>query len=74
MLASVGLEALGLGANDQHTLGTTIYWSQKYAAVLRGLWWWFAPPIGMIAVIFVGLFFISSGMDKIANPRLRRQT
>src|SRR5262249_38111463 len=36
MLASIGLEALGLGANDVHTLGTTIYWAQKYTAVLRG--------------------------------------
>lgn len=74
MLASVGLEALGLGANDVHTLGTTIFWAQKYSAVLRGQWWWFGPPIAMIATIFVGLFFLSAGMDKFANPRLRQQT
>jgi peptide/nickel transport system permease protein len=74
MLASIGLEALGLGANDVHTLGTTIYWAQKYSAVLRGQWWWFGPPIAMIATIFVGLFFLSAGMDKFANPRLRQQT
>ena len=54
MLASIGLEALGLGANDVHTLGTTIYWSQRYSAVLRGQWWWFGPPIAMIAIIFIG--------------------
>ena len=74
MLASVGLEALGLGANDVHTLGTMIYWSQKYSAVLRGQWWWFGPPIAMIATIFIGLFFISAGIDRFANPRLRQQT
>lgn len=74
MLASIGLEALGLGANDVHTLGTTIYWAQKYSAVLRGQWWWFGPPIAMIATIFVGLFFLSAGMDRFANPRLRQQT
>ena len=45
MLAAIGLEALGLGANDVHTLGTTIYWAQKYSAVLRGQWWWWGPPI-----------------------------
>lgn len=74
MLASIGLEALGLGANDVHTLGTTIFWAQKYSAVLRGQWWWFGPPIAMIATIFIGLFFLSAGMDKFANPRLRQQT
>lgn len=74
MLASVGLEALGLGANDVHTLGTTIYWAQKYSAVLRGQWWWFGPPIAMISTIFVGLFFLSAGLDRIANPRLRQLT
>ena len=74
MLASVGLEALGLGTNDVHTLGTMIFWAQKYSAVLRGQWWWFGPPIAMIATIFIGLFFISAGIDRFANPRLRQQT
>jgi peptide/nickel transport system permease protein len=74
MLASVGLEALGLGTNDVHTLGTMIYWAQKYSAVLRGQWWWFGPPIAMIATIFIGLFFVSAGVDRFANPRLRQQT
>jgi peptide/nickel transport system permease protein len=74
MLASVGLEALGLGTNDVHTLGTMIYWAQKYSAVLRGQWWWFGPPIAMIATIFIGLFFVSAGIDRFANPRLRQQT
>ena len=73
-LASVGLEALGLGTNDVHTLGTMIYWAQKYSAVLRGQWWWFGPPIAMIATIFIGLFFVSAGIDRFANPRLRQQT
>jgi peptide/nickel transport system permease protein len=70
ILAAVGLEALGLGPNDVHTLGTTIYWSQKFSAVLRGQWWWWGPPIVMIATIFVGLFLLSAGLDRIANPRL----
>jgi peptide/nickel transport system permease protein len=51
-----------------------IYWAQKYSAVLRGQWWWFGPPIAMIATIFIGLFFVSAGIDRFANPRLRQQT
>ena len=74
ILASVGLEALGLGANNVHTLGTTIYWAQKFSAVLRGDWWWWAPPIAIIATIFIGLFLLSAGLDRVANPRLRQRT
>ncbi len=74
ILASVGLEVLGLGANNVHTLGTTIYWAQKFTAVLRGDWWWWAPPIVMIAIIFIGLFLLSAGLDRVANPRLRQRT
>lgn len=73
MLASVGLEALGLGPNDQTTLGTTIYWSQQFSAILRGQWWWWAPPILMIAFIFIGLFLVSVGLDQFANPRLHQR-
>ena len=44
ILAVIGLEALGLGALEEMTLGNTIYWSQQSAAVLRGYWWWWRPP------------------------------
>src|SRR5690606_23344660 len=56
ILATVGLESLGLGAENVHTLGTTIYWARRYSAILRGQWWWWAPPIGIISLIFIGLF------------------
>ena len=79
ILAVIGLEALGLGALEEMTLGNTIYWSQQSSAVLRGYWWWWGPPIVMIALIFIGLFLTSVGFDRFANPRLattpsRRQT
>jgi len=72
ILAIIGLEALGLGAQNEMTLGNTIYWAQQASAVLRGFWWWWAPPILMIAMIFVGLFLTSVGFDRFANPRLGR--
>jgi len=72
ILASIGLEALGLGPTDAPTLGMTIYWVIYYAALLHGYWWWWLPPIAMITILFVGLFSLASGLDEIANPRLRK--
>ena len=44
MLATIGLEALGLGPQNELTLGMMIYWAQFYGAILRGMWWWWTPP------------------------------
>ncbi len=71
VLASIGLEALGLGPQNQPTLGMTIYWALYYTTVMRGLVWWWLPPIVIIVLIFVGLFSIAAGLDRIINPRLR---
>lgn len=72
ILATIGLEALGLGPQNVPTLGMTIYWALYYTSVLRGLWWWWAPPIIMIILTFGGLFMLSMGLDQVANPKLRR--
>jgi peptide/nickel transport system permease protein len=72
ILAAIGLEALGLGPQNEPTLGMTIYWAIYYSALLRGLWWWWAAPVGVIVILFVGLFMIAAGLDELANPRLRR--
>jgi peptide/nickel transport system permease protein len=72
VLASIGLEALGLGPQNEPTIGMTIYWAISFNALLRGLWWWWVPPIVVIVVLFTGLFMLSAGLDEIANPRRRR--
>ena len=72
VLASLGLEALGLGAVDSPTIGMTIYWVIFYGALLQGMWWWFLPPIIVVVVLFMGLFGLAAGMDEWANPRLRK--
>ena len=71
MLATIGLEALGLGPQNELTLGMMIFWAQSYGAILRGLWWWWSPPVVMMALIFVGLLMTSTGMDQLLNKRLR---
>lgn len=70
MLATIGLEALGLGPQNELTLGTIIYWAQFYGAILRGFWWWWGPPILAISLIFVALMLTSVGMDGYVNKRV----
>jgi peptide/nickel transport system permease protein len=72
ILASVGLEAIGLGPQNEPTVGMTIYWSIQFNSLLRGMWWWWGFPIFFIVFLFVSLFLISAGLDQVANPRLRR--
>lgn len=72
ILASIGLEALGLGPQNEPTLGMTIYWAIQFNALLRGLWWWWLPPMIAVVTLFIGLFLLTAGLDEIANPRLRR--
>jgi peptide/nickel transport system permease protein len=72
ILASIGLEVLGLGPIDSPTLGMTLYWVTFNAAMINGWWWWWTAPTVIILMVFLGLFFLTVGLDEIANPRLRR--
>jgi peptide/nickel transport system permease protein len=72
ILASVGLEVLGLGPVEAPTLGMTLYWVFFNAAIINGWWWWWTAPLVVIIMVFLGLFFLTAGLDEIANPRLRR--
>ena len=71
ILAATGLEALGLGPSRVPTLGMTIFYAIRGAAILRGMWWWWGLPILMLIIIFTALFLIAIGLDEVANPRLR---
>jgi peptide/nickel transport system permease protein len=71
ILAAAGLEALGLGPTRIPTLGMTIYYANQASAVIRGMWWWWGIPIAALVIVFSGLFLMTTGLDEIANPRLR---
>jgi peptide/nickel transport system permease protein len=71
ILDATALEALGLGPTRIPTLGMTIFYAIRGAAILRGMWWWWGFPILLLIVIFTGLFMIATGLDEVANPRLR---
>ena len=72
VLASIGLEVLGLGPMDAPTIGMTLFWINYNAAVINGWWWWWLPPIIFIGILFISLFMIAQGLDEVANPRMRR--
>ncbi|HZQ07504.1 MAG TPA: ABC transporter permease, partial [Anaerolineae bacterium] len=72
ILASVGLQLLGLGPVLTPTIGLILQFSFEYAAIVRGMWWWWGPPTALLVVLFIGLFLVSMGLDEIANPRLKR--
>lgn len=73
ILASVGLQILGLGSFGLPTLGMMLDSAYQGGALSRGLWWWFVPPALLLVLIFVGLFLVSLAVDRIANPRLRKE-
>jgi len=73
VLASVGLEAMGLGPQTEPTLGQTIYWMIQSSAFMLGMWWWILPPILALVILFVSLYLINTGIDEFSNPRLRRR-
>ncbi|MBV8132757.1 MAG: ABC transporter permease [Alphaproteobacteria bacterium] len=72
ILASIYLEVLGLGPIDSPTLGMTLYWVYFNAAMINGWWWWWTAPTVIILTVFLGMFFLTVGLDEIANPRLRQ--
>lgn len=71
ILATIGLEALGLGPQNEPTLGMTIYWAITFSALIRGMWWWWSIPIVFLGLLFVGLFLVVAGLDELANPKQR---
>jgi peptide/nickel transport system permease protein len=71
ILAATSLEALGLGPTRIPTLGMTIFYAIRASAIIRGMWWWWGFPILMLIIIFMGLFLMTTGLDEVANPRLR---
>lgn len=73
ILAAVGLQAMGLGPQNEPTLGMTVFWMMYYSAFLQGMWWWIVPPISVLVILFVGFYLISDGLDEFANPRIRQR-
>lgn len=72
LMASLGLQGLGIGDRREPYLGMIIFWINYYSAFLRGMWWWILAPVVVIIMLLTSLTLISFGLDEIANPRVRR--
>lgn len=64
------IAVIGLSNNEQATLGTMLYWSLEFQAILAERWWWIGAPVISIIVLFIGLFLLSSGIEE-RSARLR---
>ena len=71
ILGATGLEAPGLGPTRVPSLGMIINYAMTSSALVRGMVWWWLPPIISLVIIFTGFFLMTVGLDEIANPRLR---
>jgi peptide/nickel transport system permease protein len=73
ILAESGLAILGVGAQTEMTLGMMIRWIIFRGAMMRGVWWWWLPPIAVLSLLFIVLFLMQVGLDKVLNPKLRER-
>ena len=71
ILVESGLSILGLGPQQQMTLGQMIYWALSYGALLQNMWWWWATPVLLLIILFLLLYLVHVGLDEVSNPRLR---
>jgi peptide/nickel transport system permease protein len=72
---SIGLEVtlsvLGFTDINSPTIGGMIYWANQHSALVAGIWWWIAFPIGLVVMLFVGLFLLAVAMNEHIDPRSR---
>mgnify|MGYP005849539589 CR=1 FL=1 len=73
ILAESGLSILGVGPQNEMTLGMMIYWANNYSAMLLDLWWWWLTPVVTLILLFFSLYLIHLGLDEVSNPRMRTE-
>jgi peptide/nickel transport system permease protein len=59
-LWSIGLEVtlsiLGLTNINNASIGVVIFWANQHQAMISGIWWWLAAPVGITVFVFAGLY------------------
>jgi peptide/nickel transport system permease protein len=77
MIWVIGMEItlayLGLTDVTIPTLGSMLHYAINYQAILLGLWWWLAAPIGVSVALFVALYLAFMSVGEYLDPRARIQ-
>lgn len=71
IMATVGLEFLGLGPTKGMSLGMVMRNALQEGALYLGYWWWAILPGLFIMLLLFSLYYINTGLDRIFNPELR---
>ena len=74
VLASAGLQFVGLGNINTESWGTMLYWAQNNEALATGLPLWALAPGIAIAILGSALALLNYAFDEVANPALRPVT
>ena len=67
----IALSILGLSDLSTPTIGTMIYWSGYYQALLAGRYWWLIAPILAGVLVVVGFYLVSTSLTGYLDPRTR---
>ncbi|MEM1527031.1 MAG: ABC transporter permease [Ignisphaera sp.] len=73
MVGEATLSLLGLQPSGGYSLGLMFSQANSQGGVLRGAWWWFGPPGIIIMLVVISMLLVSTAVDEIFNPRLRRE-
>jgi len=72
VLASAGLQFVGLGNLNAESWGTMLYWAQNNEALQTGLPLWALAPGVAIAILGSGLALLNYAFDEWRTPRCDR--
>jgi peptide/nickel transport system permease protein len=75
LLWSIGMEVtlsiLGLTNINNASIGIVIFWANQHQAMISGIWWWLAAPVGVTVFVFTGLYLLSVALNQYIDPRTR---
>uniref|UniRef100_A0A7C2Z8D0 ABC transporter permease n=1 Tax=Ignisphaera aggregans TaxID=334771 RepID=A0A7C2Z8D0_9CREN len=73
MVGEAMLSLLGLRPTGGFSLGLMFSEANSQGGIIRGAWWWFVPPGLIIMLVVISMLLVSTAIDEIFNPRLRKE-
>ena len=72
VLASAGLQFLGIGNPSSISWGTMLYWAQNNEALQTNQYLWALVPGALIGILGAAFALVNYAFDEISNPALAR--